>query len=421
MYKQSKPRKVSYVQYDGYGCGPLGKLPPKYTDEEWDYNNLLKFRITDNQQRIAEKLVAESKRVADETKDTTHTWQREVEHHIQERTSEIKFLIDELNKQKKTALIEENLLANYAKRLQSALNSLKEKSMCITQKCCIYREGRIGVDLVSDEVDRQLDRELKVIKGCFITLENSLKETCEQLRKLRAAIYLLDEDLGHKDKSLMIDQNNLTLRQTQEAVRNRKQLSINKCVYSIKQWEKRTYQNIQDNSKELNSAKQLRGYTDTLLKQVIEDLQSQTNQTNDAFEMRIKEMRHVKNLLEQKHSEVEHHISDVKRNVKVLKAELADREESLQLCLVRLSNRGLRQGLELTCDAVQNALGSEMRVLKENIQRLKKKIEENDAILRHLLHVKVMQEEEINIKANSIKIDEVDCMTLRRALRYQEF
>ncbi|XP_055843875.1 tektin-1 [Episyrphus balteatus] len=421
MFKESKSRRVGAMNIVGQSVGRSSRMPLKYTDDDWDFNNRIKFRITDDQQKLAERIVAESKRVVDETKDTTQNWQREVEHHMKERTSEIKFLVDELNKQKKTALLEDEALSTYCNRIVHAINFLKEKSLEICQKCCIYREGRIGVDLVDDEVDRQLRQELKVTKGCLSLLDKTLKESAEQLRKLRAAMYLLDKDLGHKDKSLLIDQANLTLRQTQQNVRNQRELAIPKCVYSLSEWEHKTYTNIKDNAKELNSAKQLRAYVDILLKQVVEDMQNQTDRTNEAFEMRIEEMRHVKKMLEQKHSEIVNHISDVNRNLRQLESELSDREESLHLCMVRLSNRCQRPGLELTCDAVQKALNSEMRVLKDNICKLKKKIAENKASLRYLLHVQIMQEEEINIKANSLKIDEVDCMTIRRALRYQPF
>lgn len=43
------------------------------------------------------------------------------------------------------------------------------------------------------------------------------------------------------------------------------------------------------------------------------------------------------------------------------------------------------------------------------------------ATQRYLLHTQITQEEEINIKANSLKIDEVDCMTIRQGLNFTTF
>lgn len=165
----------------------------------------------------------------------------------------------------------------------------------------------------------------------------------------------------------------------------------------------------------------MRAYIDLLLKQVCEDMQNQTDRTNEAFERRIAEMTHIKHCLENKHNDCMSHIDDVNRNIHHLEKELADKNRSLQLCQTRLSNRARRPGLELTCDTVQDALYHELNALQATICKLNQKIKENKASLRYLLHVQIMQEEEINIKNNSIKIDEVDCMTIRQALSYQSF
>lgn len=175
------------------------------------------------------------------------------------------------------------------------------------------------------------------------------------------------------------------------------------------------------NAKELNSAAQLRAYIDILLKQVCEDMENQTDRTNEAFKSRISELQHVKKCLENKHSDTMNHISEVQNNIHALEKSLADKQRAQQLCLTRLGNRATRPGLELTCDEVQDALYQEHNALKASMCKLNQKIQENKASLRYLLHVQVMQEEEINIKSNSIKIDQVDCMTLRQALKYSTF
>lgn len=43
------------------------------------------------------------------------------------------------------------------------------------------------------------------------------------------------------------------------------------------------------------------------------------------------------------------------------------------------------------------------------------------ATLRCLMRTQIQMEEDINIKTNSIKIDEVDCMTLRESLDYNVY
>jgi hypothetical protein len=50
-----------------------------------------------------------------------------------------------------------------------------------------------------------------------------------------------------------------------------------------------------------------------------------------------------------------------------------------------------------------------------------KHCQQAQASLRHLLKTQVQLEEEINIKANTLKIDEVDCMTLRESMTFHSY
>ena len=58
-------------------------------------------------------------------------------------------------------------------------------------------------------------RERDIILNAISILQRLHVETTEQIRKLRASIYLLDRDLVNKESSLQIDQQNLVLRENQ--------------------------------------------------------------------------------------------------------------------------------------------------------------------------------------------------------------
>ena len=129
---------------------------------------------------------------------------------------DIQFLLDEAMKQKKDASLEEEALKTYRQRLLNAINFLNDMGVKICQQCIILRENRRGVDMSSDEVDQELKREIIVINCCQEMLDKSLAETSEQIRRLRATIYLLDRDLSNKGKSFQIDEVNLSLRPNQQ-------------------------------------------------------------------------------------------------------------------------------------------------------------------------------------------------------------
>lgn len=154
----------------------------------------------------------------------------EVDFRTKQRIEEIKFLIDELKKQKQVALIEEESLKVYRQRIMNAIDALKVDSLRICNQCIMLRENRLGIELVDDQVDRTLRHELKVIQGCQVLMDRTLQETTEQIRRLRATIYLLDRDLSNKDISLQIDESNLLLRE------NQMEMSVYRGKIPLERW-----------------------------------------------------------------------------------------------------------------------------------------------------------------------------------------
>lgn len=57
MIPNIRTKRITGVHACGKSLGTLARLPPKYSDEDWDYNNKIKFRITCDQERLAERIV----------------------------------------------------------------------------------------------------------------------------------------------------------------------------------------------------------------------------------------------------------------------------------------------------------------------------------------------------------------------------
>jgi len=78
----------------------------------------------------------------------------------------------------------------------------------------LYRERRLGIDLVHDDVEKNLLKEREVIQRAENLLDRIWKETDEQIRKLKATLYYIDRDLENKDTNLHIDRRNIILKET---------------------------------------------------------------------------------------------------------------------------------------------------------------------------------------------------------------
>lgn len=82
---------------------------------------------------------------------------------MKERLVDIQFLLDEVKRQKTEACKEEEALKVYRNRLLNTKKLLDAEH--ITRQCISLREKRIGIDLVDDEVEHELKRELNTFDG----------------------------------------------------------------------------------------------------------------------------------------------------------------------------------------------------------------------------------------------------------------
>lgn len=182
----------------------LLQSPPKFLPSEWQIANKNQYHSAEAERSRSERLVAESQRLVDEIEKSTRKSQSDVNKKLEQRLEEIRFWKKELDdKLEQLVYVTEDLLA-YQTRLRKALESLKEP-LHITQTCLEYREKRVGIDLVHDEVEQELIKEAEIIRGVMALLTRSLEETTEQIRLNRSAKYNLEKDLKDKFVALTID------------------------------------------------------------------------------------------------------------------------------------------------------------------------------------------------------------------------
>lgn len=137
----------------------------------------------------------------------------------------------------------------------------------------------------------------------------------------------------------------------------------------------------------------------------------------------------------------------MKDNVTRIEKSIAEKEGFLALAHTRLGNRCQRPGLELTRDLVEFNLVKEVYDLREVVSKLQETMFQvytiysirypfliarfcliavrfylqTQSSLRYLLKIQIQIEEDMNIKTNTLKIDEVDCMTLRQSMNYHTY
>lgn len=79
------------------------------------------------------------------------------------------------------------------------------QNMPVSPRCWNCREKRIKIDLVHDDVQKNLIKEVETIQGVQQMLQKTLDQATEQVRLNRKAIYNLEKDLKDKFTAESLD------------------------------------------------------------------------------------------------------------------------------------------------------------------------------------------------------------------------
>ncbi|KAF6097599.1 tektin 1 [Phyllostomus discolor] len=109
-------------------------------------------------------------------------------------------------------------------------------------------------------------------------------------------------------------------------------------------------------------------------------------------------------------------IASQEKNVTALEKAILDQEGPAKLAHTRLETRTHRPNVELCRDVAQYRLIQEVHEINHNVSRLKEILAQAQVELKGLNHRQLALQEEIQVKENTIYIDEVLCMHMRKSI-----
>ncbi|XP_075415707.1 tektin-1 [Tenrec ecaudatus] len=390
--------------------------PPKFLPPEWHIANKNQYHNAEAQRSRSERLVAESQRLVDEIEKSTRRSQSDVNKKIEQRLEEVKFWKKELDDKLEQLVHETEDLRNFQIRLEKALESLKEP-LHITQTCLKYREQRVGIDLVHDEVEQELIKEVEVIQGVMALLTRTLEEISEQIRLNRSAKYNLEKDLRDKFTALTIDDicfslnnNSPNIRYSENATR------VEPNSVSLDDWLDFSNTNVEKADKQRNNSLTLKALVDRILSQTALDLRKQCDVVDTAFKNGLKETKDAKDKLAVHLAKVMEEVASQEKNITALEKAILDQEGPAKVAHTRLKARTCRPNVELCRDTAQYRLIREVHEISHNISRLKDTLAQAQVLLKGLNRRQLALQEEIAVKENTIYIDEVLCMQMRKSI-----
>ncbi|KAF1488544.1 Tektin-1, partial [Eudyptula minor novaehollandiae] len=399
----------------------LLQAPPKFHPSEWDVANKMQCASTESQKSRSERVIAESQRLLDETEKTTQKTRSDVNKKIEQRREEIKFWKQELENKLEQIVHETEVLLTFKTRLEKSLESCKEP-LVIAQKCLLNRQRRAGIDLVHDEVEQELVKEAEVLQGVIALLGRTLEQTNEQIRLNRSAKYNLEMDLKDKFTALMIDDYCASLTNNTPDIRYADNaVKIEGNFVSPEDWIDFSNINIENADKQRNNSLALGALIDGILSQTRNDMRKQCEMVNVAFRNKVKEVKDAKHKLETLLAMVMDETASQEKNIAALKKAIADKEGPVKVAQTRLEARNHRPNMEMCYDTVQCRLISEVQEITKNMQRQAEMMKEQKILLKGLSRRQLSLEEEIQVKENTLYIDEVLCMQMRESVYINSF
>lgn len=393
----------------------------KFTIHEWKLTNGARERNAYSQLQLADQVLAETGRVIEETTERSTKQKDTVDRRLEERIGDVTFNRDELQRQRDEICLMLETLNMYKARLTDFIAATNNASD-VTRKCALLRDHRIGIDLVMDQVDAALKQEIIAINGVLAISKRTLEELNEQMRRLRAARYLLDRDLQYKQDAIDRDQKALTLKSNASCLAVYEGFqNLDPATISSQEYNLNSMKNIKNAAKEVNSARPLTDIIDILLHQLTDDLRNAYFKTNNEFTKRIRDTQIAKVGLEDMHHGIAEKVLDMQKSIEKLQKALSEKECHVALAHTRLGRRAQRKEAELVRDPPGQALYYECELLRQSTEQLQLMLQESNASLRYLLATQIQLEEDINVKMNTLKIDEVDCMTLRAGVDYHYY
>jgi tektin-1 len=276
----------------------------KYHPSEWHTSNQTNFTQSETARTISERLRAECNRLQKEADDTTKRVQREVEHKFSQRIKDIEFWKEELEKKLSEINQEIHFISDSKIELEKAIKATNFP-LEVARTCLMYREKRQSIDLVHDEVEIQLLKEVEVIEGIQNLLQKTFEETVEQIRLLRCNKYNLEKDLKDKYGALNIDKRCADLVDTAANINySPAAVKIQPTSLSPNEWQSISDENIRQAERERIASTTIRGVIACLLDETREDMIKQRKILNSSFYKRIQEVTDAKTTLENHLNEV---------------------------------------------------------------------------------------------------------------------
>ncbi|XP_063300548.1 tektin-2 [Pelobates fuscus] len=387
----------------------------RFAVPDWHTNSALISTNAERQRSASHDIRHEARMLRNETNNKTHWDEQDNRTRLSDRIDDVdkwKQVLDKCLYEVDAEIDTLNQIKDEAERALQA----KNVPLDVAVECLTYRERRRDIDLVRDQVEAELHKEVEVIEAVRKALQQKISEAFEQLCLLQETRQQLNWDHRCKVETIEIDRTCLSLNKNSPNISLKPDPKrVPSGTTTPQEWEQYSQYNKERAEAEIRGSTQLREAIAMTIAQTYNELEAQRVAVEFAFRKRIREFEKAHNELKWQEKNTKEEIEEMEEDIRRLEADLKDKRGPLKLAHTRLETRTFRPNMELCRDQAQYGLTDEVHQLEGTIAALKQKLAQSqdalDALYKHLARI----EADIKTKENSLSLDN-RCLDVRQKL-----
>ncbi|VDQ05171.1 unnamed protein product [Trichobilharzia regenti] len=182
---------------------------------------------------------------------------------------------------------------------------------------------------------------------------------------------------------------------------------------TVESWAKDANEVITQAEAERLASVELRSLISHLIVDTSREMRQQFDRVNSAFQDNLNQLIAVKTNLEENLKNVLCEISLMEHNLNELKEAIRAKDDPLKCAQTRLHLRTFRPNMELCKDPASVSLVEEVNVLGQTLDKLLHQYSTVENKLKDLHDTQMMLEKEIELKTETIHLNEVGCIPRR--------
>lgn len=384
----------------------------RYSTGEWRKNNeyTLTPRVTDRAKAVEIK----SKKDMEDAFNAMDKKQDESNYKLDQRVKELASWKKQVEKTLDAMTKEIESLDEDRARLKGASRILNLPE-AISRECLELRTHRYEPDLVRDDAEQELIKEVAIVGEIRRVFNKTLMEVETQMEMNRMAKVALEMDFSDKMVSLKLDRKNLAM--TPESTLILKHPGVARWpenASTLDYWEHYCRESIRNCEEVRKKSAALREHLMTAIRDGGQDMKLQAERTNAALAETVGATEELCEKLEETLKDNLQTTANVENLIDHLNDSLRKSDERSKLNMTRLHGRNYeRPGVENCRDEAQYNLMAEAKFIKETCDSLKDKMREAEAVRSELMKYRGELEKAIACKRKCLSIDKDRCARVR--------